>query len=270
MTSSPQPSVALSDSLSSQKRKHEDSPSAANSSDAKRVKCSKLPFSKSIGHEMVDLYVGTDQELFRIHKQVLCRRIPYFSSMFSSSFREAEEATAQFPEDRAESFDILLEWVYLGRLRKLVSIDEDGKRNYDPYALYILLDKLRLPNLMDHLADMIIEHHRTTNKSISPRTIVNIYQNTSPGCPLRKYCLQRLQNSIAHPHPGGGYNPRWKVILRDNEDLLDDYLKLQHLHANKPFSRLATGTSPCEYHSHGVEEMCTVGQAPGDHEDVSI
>lgn len=212
---------------------------------------------------MVDLYVGPDQELYRIHKQALCSRIPYFSSMFSSSssFREAVEATARFPEDTPESFDILLEWVYQGRLRKLASINEEGKRNYDPYALYILLDKLRLPALMDHLADMIVEHHRAINKSVSPRTIAKIYQNTSPNCPLRKYCLQRLYNSIAHPHPGQEYNPRWKVMLLENEELLDDYLKLQHAHADKLFSRHVPGAAPrCEYHSHGVGETCTVDQ----------
>jgi len=39
--------------------------------------------------------------------------------MFNGGFKEATTNSATFPEDSVEAFDILIEWVYSGKVRSL-------------------------------------------------------------------------------------------------------------------------------------------------------
>ncbi|KAF4626405.1 hypothetical protein G7Y89_g11754 [Cudoniella acicularis] len=76
-------------------------------------------FIELFGTEMVKLYVGPQKHLFRVHKKVLCEKIPYFRSMFEGGFKEAGENSASFPKDTVAAFDALLSWTYTGKLRPL-------------------------------------------------------------------------------------------------------------------------------------------------------
>ncbi|KAE8443675.1 hypothetical protein EG329_001447 [Mollisiaceae sp. DMI_Dod_QoI] len=68
-----------------------------------------MPFRNEMGSEMVDIYVGPEEEPFRVHKQKLCRRIPYFDKMFNGQFKEASENVGRLPEDDPAAFDVLME-----------------------------------------------------------------------------------------------------------------------------------------------------------------
>ncbi|KAM3080853.1 hypothetical protein ACMFMG_004811 [Clarireedia jacksonii] len=72
-----------------------------------------------MGTEMVDLYIGKDEKHMRVHKRILCHKVPYFDKMFNSGFKEAEELGA----NSVEAFDVLLGWVYTNTLPALEMID---------------------------------------------------------------------------------------------------------------------------------------------------
>jgi hypothetical protein len=71
--------------------------------------------------EMVDLYIGPDKVHFSVHKELLCNKIPYFDKMFKGQFEEGAINSATFPEDAPDSFDLLVEWVYSGSIRPLIT-----------------------------------------------------------------------------------------------------------------------------------------------------
>jgi hypothetical protein len=62
-----------------------------------------------MGTEMVDIYVGPKERLFRVHKALLCKKVPYFDKMFNGEFREASQNVAKFPDDHPAAFDRLLQ-----------------------------------------------------------------------------------------------------------------------------------------------------------------
>jgi len=64
-----------------------------------------------IGTEMVDILVGAEKKLFRLHKTFLCQRIDYFDKMFNGEFVEAA-GIANLPEDDPAAFDLLVEWMF--------------------------------------------------------------------------------------------------------------------------------------------------------------
>lgn len=57
---------------------------------------------------MVTLKVGLEEKTFTVHKKLLCDKVPYFEKMFGGPWVEAVANVATFPEDRVESFDVLI------------------------------------------------------------------------------------------------------------------------------------------------------------------
>lgn len=64
-----------------------------------------------MGTAMIDLHVGEEEVYFRVYEDTLCNKIPYFDKMFWNGFAETIFKSADFLEDFAESFDLLLHWV---------------------------------------------------------------------------------------------------------------------------------------------------------------
>lgn len=106
---------------------------------------------------MVDLFVGSPEpQLFRVHKKIICEKIPYFKTMFESGFKEALENKATFPEDDPEVFDNLIQWVYTDQLGGPI-LAIPNIRNTS--RLYVLFDKICLPGLKDELLDIVRSSH---------------------------------------------------------------------------------------------------------------
>jgi hypothetical protein len=63
--------------------------------------------SRSLGEDIVILYVGTKRQKYQIHKKLLCDRSSFFQKAFSSesNFKEAVESIMHLPEDDPTTFD---------------------------------------------------------------------------------------------------------------------------------------------------------------------
>ncbi|TGO60642.1 hypothetical protein BOTNAR_0142g00130 [Botryotinia narcissicola] len=129
-------------------------------SETKPKNLSNCTFSDIAGTQMVDLFVGSDKKLIRVHKGILCRKIPYFDKMFNGPWVESASNSATFPDDTFESFDMLIGWVYSGRLSQL-SHQEDYERFTRGWRrLYLICEKLCLSRLMDELLDNLRDAQR--------------------------------------------------------------------------------------------------------------
>jgi len=65
---------------------------------------------------MVDIVVGPNQKLFRVHKDLLCSKEPYFQAMFNGGFLETTDQAAKLLEDDPDMSGLFLGWLYAGRL----------------------------------------------------------------------------------------------------------------------------------------------------------
>ncbi|TGO18015.1 hypothetical protein BTUL_0013g00920 [Botrytis tulipae] len=103
------------------------------------------PSLSNLGIETVDLYIGSSRTHYRVHKNVLCTKIPYFNKMFNGGFSEASSNSAEFPEDAIGSSDVLLKWAYsqYHPLRPLnLDSPEPTGSNWNTISFYLLMDKL--------------------------------------------------------------------------------------------------------------------------------
>ncbi|KAF4627909.1 hypothetical protein G7Y89_g10249 [Cudoniella acicularis] len=116
--------------------------------------CSFDNINVSLGTEMVELYVGPEKKHFHVHKNILCKKVPYPTKMFESGFKEEIEGMANFPEDSTEAFDLLIEWIYTSNIQPIQLTSKDRTiQEWCPLKFYILAQKLCLPDLMDLVMD---------------------------------------------------------------------------------------------------------------------
>lgn len=161
-----------------------------------------------------------------MHKNVLCHKVPYFEKMFGGGFREAADMSATLPEDDANAFTTLLEWVYRGGFY-VFSPDEPRLSDYNDnatlslYKLYGLADKLCLPDLMDYIMTSLLFHWESNGIVPGRVGITAGFDGSPPGSPMRllmakflhmyymvmintreesKYTTEQLSATIVH-HP---------------------------------------------------------------------
>lgn len=143
---------------------------------------------------MVD--VGKDDgelQTFSVHKEIVCHYSDYFRAACKGEFLEARSGKVKLPEDRAEIFDLFVQWVYSQNLGQVLA-----EVALSPWTtlieLYVLADKLQVSTLKNAIVDrMLCKAHvalrkaRGRDKFPSNADITLAYENTPPTSPLPKF-----------------------------------------------------------------------------------
>lgn len=210
-----------------------------------------------IGADMVDLYVGPEEEHFRVHKEKLCSRIPYFEKMFNGQFKKASDNIAKFPEDNAAAFDVLMEWVYsydIRHIRDLVDegTDDESDPSWDAVEFYSLAEKFCLPSLQDTIMNVIVRFHKSWDELPSPDFVDRAYSRTSAGSPLSKYCARAIYYIMDNGIEDGWPTEALQKLFQEHPTFSFDYITLQR---GDSAYHPATATR-CTFHVHGEGEPC--------------
>jgi hypothetical protein len=219
---------------------------------------------RQMGTEMADIYVGPSKEHFRVYKDILCKKVEYFDKMFNSGFAEAATNSATFPDDDAESFDILLGWVYHGTLRDLLCIKhEDGAKqcSWQEVNAYALAEKLCVPELQDAVMNAVIKVSKESDSLPSVANMQKAYEKTSQNSPLRNFMAHVFSYTIAKCCEEYWPISSMQPLLKSNDDLSMDFLTLlrKGVPATDPKS-----LSPCKFHCHDVDEPCVTDSKSTD------
>ncbi|KAF4626408.1 hypothetical protein G7Y89_g11753 [Cudoniella acicularis] len=217
-------------------------------------------FDNIFGTEMVDLFVGPEKKRFHVHKSVLCQRVPYFRAMFESEFIEAQENLATFPEDNAESFDVLLIWIYTGKLQQLRRDSVSNKWTWSPIDFFQLAEKLCLPIVMDRTMDTMRAIDCETHMGMGLGSISNTYSKTGTKSAMRKYAIDCLLfiffESKRHQWPVSTFQD----FMKDNPDMAVDFMEGIRAVYDQKKTRLLNPSNTkipnCQYHCHGADEPC--------------
>ncbi|KAF7886918.1 uncharacterized protein EAF02_003565 [Botrytis sinoallii] len=153
-----------------------------------RVIDPKIPATKcdNVGIETVDLYIGPTRTHYRVHKNILCTKIPYFNKMFNGGFSEASNNSAEFPEDSPQSFDY-------HPLRPLNRVSPGSvSSNWNTIDFYLLMDKLCIPDLMNEAMDLLRQFSKDNDFLPSINHVIWVYRRSLPGSKIRLYVLNSL------------------------------------------------------------------------------
>lgn len=206
---------------------------------------------------MVDILVGPNKKPYRVHKDLLCAKIPYFNAMFNGGFQEATKQAATLPEDNPEVFDLLLEWVYTGRLSPVSSTNDAPVRDWRVLLeLYLLAEKIVLPKLMDCTMSTIVASYEQSRNLPSNDRIERVYQESPPQSLLRKFMVRALHYVITiSNYRGPKATKGFGHLLSTNETLATDLVELMRGTRGKvtPDPRKIP---ICTFHVHPENEEC--------------
>lgn len=209
---------------------------------------------------MVELYVGPEKKLSRAHRSILCDKVPFFQKMFSSNFVEGFELKAYFPEDSPQTFDLLLDWVYSGTLR-LFADQKACLNEWETISFYLLMDKLRLPGLMDQTMDVF--SNLLIKQKLLPRfpSVELVYENSTALLPLRRFLAQCAYYIVAGLRQDNA-KEIWPTvslmeIMSAHEDFAVDFFDLMRSHTPCTMPQDPRNFPKCRFHCHEYNEPCT-------------
>jgi hypothetical protein len=210
--------------------------------------------------EVVELSVGPGKKIFRVHKAILCDKLPYFAKMFNGSFKEGQDLKASFPEDSPQSFDILLGWIYFGKIRRISTKAAPRKHLWNAFDAYGLGDKLCVKDFMDSVIDIYINWLATAKLYPHAEMISEGFEKTPRGSPFQRFLCHLLHFVIVRA--AYCFNNLSKVVgvhkvLGTNEDLRLDLLVRMMSHPPGSDVEDPTKLERCKFHQHGENEPCT-------------
>ncbi|KAI9798202.1 MAG: hypothetical protein M1833_004951 [Piccolia ochrophora] len=216
-------------------------------------------FARFLSGPLVDVFVGPQREHWRLHRDLLCHQSVFFEAAFCGRFNEAEQGRLEFPEDSAGAFTLFILWLYRGSIEP-PRFSRGNLLFRDHLELYYLSDKLSIEPLRNVVMDQLRASFRKNKRIPTPSTIKNIYENTPPSSPLRKWAAKVAAREILRstkPNPAA----RYECCMELGADFAKDLVNSIMLDSIRKSSAQLTLTYPdamsgsdCEFHEHHEDE----------------
>ncbi|KAF2809518.1 uncharacterized protein BDZ99DRAFT_463299 [Mytilinidion resinicola] len=82
---------------------------------SKKPRKARRPSFLTMGREVVNLKVGSEEQVYSVHQDLLAYHSEYFRALFKGSFREAQEKASALPDTDCRTFEIFMDWLYSGQ-----------------------------------------------------------------------------------------------------------------------------------------------------------
>lgn len=183
--------------------------------------------------------------------------------MFNGGFAEAQQNSADFPEDSLEAFELLIEWIYTGTYEK---IDRNLPRKEKStllghrIELYGLAEKICLPSLADYTMTLIISNFKSSKMIPGASIVQRAYELVPQGSLLLSFmALCVHHDAFLKAHYGeNDWTGQDKVAnLAANQELLRDVMAIvtvnygSFIRSNHPLKQPV-----CNFHKHSQKDSC--------------
>ncbi|KAK4692431.1 hypothetical protein P7C71_g4776, partial [Lecanoromycetidae sp. Uapishka_2] len=139
---------------------------------------------ESFGAATVSVLVGLEQQVFTIHKNLLCEASSYFRAALSGNFREAKDQKITMEEEDVTTFKHFQYWLYTRNL--LMSQETKNDIDWNVLTGLFILGEVRgIPHLQNAAIDGIIAKRATSDWTPLDQ-IRRIYDNTPENSPIRR------------------------------------------------------------------------------------
>ena len=151
-----------------------------------------LHCTRTLSDDTVNIVVGNSKKVFKAHKGLLCKKVPFFLAALEGSFVEGQELKVNLPEMTPSVFQRFLLWCYQDRI---LDAEEDisSVTAYELVDLYIFGDFCGIPQLQNQAIDSIIDQQCATNTLLAPR---EVFEKTTETSPLRRLFVDLFASSF--------------------------------------------------------------------------
>jgi hypothetical protein len=227
--------------------------------------------SRSLGEDVVTLYVGAKRKKFQVHKKLLCDRSS-FQKAFSgdSNFKEATEGIMHLPEDDPATFDRIINWLYRDQLPVYLEKAEDRHpRSFHRSLIdmFLFAEKHCINVLANRAMDLMQDINLKVNTIPDLEEIRHVYSNSHDKSKLRLYVaaaacylfsfgidinyqrkLNRSDSKLAREIPD--YGADFIQVQYELEFMLPEKPRVD------PRKRSGkNGIDPCYFHTHSNGEV---------------
>lgn len=231
---------------------------------SKSDKANKL-FKRLLSGPIVDIYVGLERRHWSLHQNLLCHYSPYFEyELQGHDVRRSGSAnTLDLPDDDPRGFELLVKWLYQGRLDNRKDRNEEEEYEYAVACqkLYTLSARLHL----QHLSNLAIDVYRTNLHSAQlvpdAEEINEIYASSPPRSKMRKLMVKIAARQIMDPGADKDAEA-YRSCFEDNADFAVEMVNAirQMSGGGVLFEDPTEPGDECRWHDHKNGENCTANR----------
>jgi hypothetical protein len=229
---------------------------------------------RTLGTEIVAIYVGPKRKEFSVHKKLICSRSEYFSKAFKDGLQESEKGVMYLLEEDVTDFDALVNYIYRDTLPMFPC--EISAKTVPPVndylnlcllPLFLMAERFCLETLANKVMDAIQDVQLKQGIIFGRKILRCIYGRTREDSKLRSYaaiCIVRNLMVI-----GGENNEKSRKTLSEfaaaTPDFASDFVYLLGKHAQAFRKKPAAdpqvrneekGFGKCYFHTHKKGEKC--------------
>jgi BTB/POZ domain len=208
--------------------------------------------------DIIEILAGPDEERFYAHQDKLRAASPFFKVCFKSNMEEASSKKVRLPEDTPTCFNVILAWIYDGKIEAPVGAHRDKVQTL--VHAHFLADKLCMEACANMCMDVVRNWHKTGD------TFANLARNFCSSA-MKSFLISQLAWELSEIKTTSIWNTQVDVARQEVRDFFSKggelAVEVLDLVANNEHSE-RLGVSPlqpacssdCEYHKHVDTEPC--------------
>lgn len=215
--------------------------------------------SRLLSGSMVDVYVGASKRHWALHRNLLCHHSTFFKDRFDEEHNH-KGGTLELLDDDPKAFELLVKWLYQGKIDDVSSMPMDRKWDYADSCqkLYVLCDKINLPQLKNFAIDQFRKGCSQAGLVPGPDEMKAIYDTTPRESPFRKLVSKIAARQIMDPESDPDVGAYKTCMERSPDFAIDVIDAIREGCGGKLFADPTEG-DPCLYHEHENGRSCNKG-----------
>ena len=208
---------------------------------------------------MVDVYVGEKRRRWTLHRNLLTYHAQAFDEglPLNGEPKKARDGHIELPGEDATAFELLVKWLYQGKIEdvSMMPVDQKWAYAFQCQQLYLFCDKFGLQRLKNVAIDQFRKGCHEAGLVPGPDEMRPIYEKTAPSSPWRKLVSRIAARQIMDP--GGGKDAStYKACFEASPDFAIDVINAIKDGAGAALFDNPTEGNPCRYHEHENGETC--------------
>lgn len=205
---------------------------------------------------------GDDKLTFRVHKDLLLEKSPFFRASFNDNFVEGQAGSIDLPDDDVLSVKSFIHWLYYNEVDCMESWDVP----YPYVKLYIFADKICTPKYHDRVIDAVRVYHKKTNTFMHPEVLDRLFVSGLNNTPIAKFGLQSITRSMMESSKrwlAGADFHKYFEYMENNVEVMKALNMEIIRYRTKPYDNPATLLG-CYFHlPHDDDQDCTATKSQG-------
>ncbi|KAF2427234.1 hypothetical protein EJ08DRAFT_359382 [Tothia fuscella] len=227
-------------------------------------------FAELLSGPLVDITVGegANQRQWSLHRNLLCYHSEYLKAELQHSANTtpksktkgaSENLRLDLEKDDPAGFELLVKWLYQGKLDDVSSItDDQEKYNYAVACqkLHNLCDRFEMPKLKNFAIDQYRKGLSEAGLVPDAEELNTIYRQSAKASPFRNLMVKIAARQIMDPDSDKNAESYRQCFENNSEFAIDLVNAIKSGTGGILFDDPTGGTNNCEFHDHANGPNC--------------